>query len=157
VTGLDTEALRAALHAGNDPGGAPDLTLIMDRGRRLRRRRLVTAVAGTLCALALLAGAGTGIADLTSSPQAPVQPVSPARPGPHGTHAPTVPPRRTATAGPATPVPVATASPSLASPSPTGSPAGSPAAPMPSKSAPAASPTTTAAPTTVTSRSATSQ
>ena len=128
MTGLDTEILREALRAGTDPGGAVDVALIMDRGRRLRRRRRVTAVAGTLCALALLAGAGTGIADLASSPPARVQPVSPVRPAPHGTRLPVA----TATAKPATPVPVATATPT---------PTASPAAPVGSESVPAASPT----------------
>ena len=56
MTGPDTEALRTlrqALRAGSDPGDAVDVALIMDRGRRLRRRRRVAAVAGTLCALAV--------------------------------------------------------------------------------------------------------
>jgi hypothetical protein len=123
VTGLDTEALREALRAGTDPGAAPpDLTLIMDRGGRLRRRRRVAAVTGTLCALALLAGAGTGIADLASSSPASVQPVSPARSATHGARHPAP---AIATTGPATPVPVPTAT---------------PPAPLPKKSAPAASP-----------------
>jgi hypothetical protein len=130
VTGLDTEILREALRAGNDPGGAVDVALIMDRGRRLRRRRRVTAVAGTLCALALLAGAGTGIADLASSPPARVQPVSPVRPAPHGTRLPVA----TATAKPATPVPVATATPT---------PTATPSAPGATGKFPAASPTAT--------------
>ena len=102
MTGLDTETLREALRAGNDHGGAVDVALIMDRGRRLRRRRRATAVAGTLCALALLAGAGTGLADLASSPPAPAAPVSPVRPAPHG---PRLPARGTATPGRATPGP----------------------------------------------------
>ncbi len=130
MTGLDTEALREALRAGNDPGGALDLALIMDRGKRLRWRRRGAAVAGTLCALALLAGAGTGIADLASSSPATVRPVSPARPGLPGTR---LPPPRTATAGPVTPVPV-----------PTVTPTASPSAPVPVKSAPAVSSAITA-------------
>ena len=134
MTGLDTEALREALRAGNDPGGALDLALIMDRGKRLRWRRRGAAVAGTLCALALLAGAGTGIADLASSSPATVQPVSPARPGLPGTR---LPPPRTATAGPVTPVPVPAAT-------PTATPTASPSAPVPVKSAPATSSAITA-------------
>ena len=45
MTGLDTEVLREALRAGNDPGGAVDVMLIMDRGQAAaqappgRRRR----------------------------------------------------------------------------------------------------------------------
>ena len=77
MTRLDPDILREALRAGHDPG-APidvaliDVALIMDRGRRLRRRRRVAAAAGTLCALALLTGAGTGIADLAGSSPASV-------------------------------------------------------------------------------------
>ena len=47
MTGLDPDTLREALRAGHDPGTALDVALIMDRGRRLRRRRRVATAAGT--------------------------------------------------------------------------------------------------------------
>lgn len=51
----------------------------MTRGRRLRNRRRLAAVAGTVCAVALLGGTAGAIADLTAGPSQRVQPVGPAR------------------------------------------------------------------------------
>ena len=51
MPGPDTDTLRRALRsgmdgAGSDEGAALDVTLIMHRGRRLRLRRRLAAVAG---------------------------------------------------------------------------------------------------------------
>ena len=58
----------------------------MTRGRRLRRRRRRAAVAGGICAVAILAGTGTAIASLTAAPSAPSQP-GPAQHRPAGDRA----------------------------------------------------------------------
>jgi hypothetical protein len=110
MTEFDTAALRQALRVPQDPGDPVDVSQIMTRGRRLRNRRRLAAVAGTVCAVALLAGTASAIADLTAAPSQRVQPVGPARqqslpPSPARTPHPV----RRPTAGlSATPVPVPT-------------------------------------------------
>jgi hypothetical protein len=59
MTHLDTTTLRRALKAPRDPGDPVDVTQLMSRGRRLRWRRRLTAVAGGICAVAILAGSRT--------------------------------------------------------------------------------------------------
>ncbi|HEY1819355.1 MAG TPA: hypothetical protein VGG83_05460 [Trebonia sp.] len=112
MTELDTKALRQALKAPHDPGDPVDVTRLMTRGRRLRHRRRLAAVAGAICAVALLAGTATAIADHTAAPSPSVRPVSPARlqppPSPARHRAP-LPVGRPTTGQPATPVPVPTA------------------------------------------------
>jgi hypothetical protein len=112
VTELDTKALRQALKAPHDPGDPVDVTQLMTRGRRLRHRRRLAAVAGAICAVALLAGTATAVADQTTAPSPSVRPVSPARlqppPSPAHHRAP-LPVGRPTTDQPAAPVPVPTA------------------------------------------------
>jgi hypothetical protein len=111
VTELDTKALRQALKAPHDPGDPVDVTQLMTRGRRLRHRRRLAAVAGAICAVALLAGTATAIADQATAPSPSVRPVSPARlqppPSPVG-HRASLPVGRPTTDQPATPVPIPT-------------------------------------------------
>jgi hypothetical protein len=126
MTELDTTALRQALRASQDPGDLVDVTKIMTRGRRLRNRRRLAAVAGTVCAVALLAGTASAIADRTAGPSQRVQPVGPAReqslqPTPAGRHAPHPVTRPTADL-PATPVPLATPLPATATPTASATP-----------------------------------
>ena len=83
MTDLDTATLRKALRAPGDPGDRVDVTQIMARGRQVRRRRRLAAVAGGLCAVAVLAGTATAIGNLAAAPSAPGQPVGP-RPAPAG-------------------------------------------------------------------------
>jgi hypothetical protein len=85
MTDLDTAALRQALRAPGDPAAPVDVTQLMTRGRKLRSRRRLAAVAGGLGAVAVLAGTATAIANLTAAPPAPGQPVGPAqhRPAEH--------------------------------------------------------------------------
>ena len=70
LTGTDTQTLRRALRsgmnqgAGSDQATGLDVTLIMHRGRRLRRRRRLVAVAGGVCAIAVLGGVATAVAGL---------------------------------------------------------------------------------------------
>ena len=77
MTDLDTTALRLALKAPGDPGDPVDVTQIMTRGRQLRRRRRRAAVAGGICAVAILAGAGTAVANLTAAPPPRTSPSAP--------------------------------------------------------------------------------
>src|ERR1700739_766730 len=79
MTDLDTATLRKALRAPSDPGEWVDVTRIMTRGRQVRRRRRLAAVAGGLCAVAVLAGTATAVADRSAAPSAPVQPAGPAQ------------------------------------------------------------------------------
>ena len=111
MTDLDTQLLRQALRAPRDPGDPVDVTLIMSRGRRLRRRRRLAAVAGGLCAVAVLAGTATAIATLTGTPSTAGQPVGPAQHqpakhqlGPSPQHTP-LPTKLAITERPATPTP----------------------------------------------------
>jgi hypothetical protein len=128
MTELDTQALRQALKAPMDPAAPVDVTQIMARGRRLRNRRRLAAVAGALCAIAPLPGTGTAIANLSAAPSPRVQPAGPAghRPAQHQSppvESPTPHPvGRPTPHVPATPVPIATAAPATAKPSPSGSP-----------------------------------
>jgi hypothetical protein len=148
MTDLDTAALRQALRAPGDPAAPVDVTQIMTRGRKLRTRRRLAAVAGGLGAVAVLAGTATAIAGLTAAPPAPGQPVGPARHGPaqhrSAPHRPTPgqnspsghrPPRPVPTLHHApTPVvaatsdPPATATPATSGANPTPLPSGSPTA-----------------------------
>lgn len=141
MTGPDTETLRRALRSGmnQDAGGCRDtagdggacggsaggldVTLIMDRGRRLRRRRRLAALAGGVCAIAALAGAATVVAGRTAAPPGGGQPVGPAHraPATRGTQAPS---RKPAHGSSATPVPVPRVP--AARPSSTGVPSPSP-------------------------------
>lgn len=75
---LDTALLRRALKAAGDTADPVDVTQIMAKGRRLRRRRRLTAVAGGVCAIAMVTGTGTAIAQLTAAPPGRSQPVGPA-------------------------------------------------------------------------------
>ena len=183
MTDLDTATLRQALKVpGDQPhdhGGNPvDVTQIMSRGRQLRRRRRLAAVAGGTCAVAILAGTATAIVNLTAAPSAPGQPAAPAQ---HGTahHGPVVggtvyqrptkpgpsprpsslPAVPSATGLPATPVPEATRS----SPNGTAAPSAIPTStalptiasqPVPTTSPIATSPATSAAARPSASRSA---
>jgi hypothetical protein len=87
MSGTDTEeVLRRALQA-NDAGARAqpdlDLPLIMARGRRLRVRRRLTAMAGGLCVAAVALGAAQGVAHLTRPSSGPGGgPAAPARPLP---------------------------------------------------------------------------
>jgi hypothetical protein len=140
VTGLDTSTLRRALQPAPDGAGSLNLALIMRRGRRLRNRRRLGVVAGSLCAAALLAGTVTAITNLTGS--TPVQPSGPAQPGTvqPGTVQPgprhpdsSSPPQHQASGVWPTPTPRPTSVPSLTTrpPDATPSPAISPAATRP--------------------------
>ena len=82
MTDLDRATLRMALKSAGDQGDPVDVTQIMTRGRRLRARRRLAAVAGAACAVAILAGAGTAIASRAAAPSAPVRPAGPAGHGP---------------------------------------------------------------------------
>src|ERR1700722_17051095 len=62
MTDLDRATLRMALKSPGDQGDPVDVTQIMTRGRRLRARRRLAAVAWAACAVAILTGAGTAIA-----------------------------------------------------------------------------------------------
>ena len=146
MTDLDTTTLRLALKAPGDPSAPVDVTQIMTRGRRLRRRRRSAAVAGGICAVAILAGAGTAVASLTAEPSVPSLPAGPAQHRPTEGRPPTpVPsPRHTSRPGvspaaglPAAPVP--SPSRTVTSASVASTPSGSPASPT--------SPTPTAVPT----------
>jgi hypothetical protein len=136
MTDLDTATLRLALKAPGDPSDPVDVNQIVTRGRRLRQRRRLTAVAGGICAVAILAGTGTAIANLTAAPSAPGQPVGPAQhrpaqhqsaqhrppqpaPSRHGTPVPVV---RPTTNLPATRAPAATPTPANVTPTPSASP-----------------------------------
>jgi hypothetical protein len=140
MTGLDPQSLRQALKAPPELAAPVDVTQIMARGRRLRNRRRLAAAAGAVCAIALLAGGATEVANLTAAPSPHVQPVGPAQPRP-AQRQPSLAERRTPvparkpTPGP---LPVATSGRATATPSPSGSPA----------SAPTATESTTARPTT---------
>jgi hypothetical protein len=87
MTGIDTGALRRALHTAPDDAASPDLplldvALIMRRGRRVRNRRRLGFVAGGVCAAAVLASTVTAIVNLTAfAPPAPGHPVGPAQHG----------------------------------------------------------------------------
>jgi len=81
MTDLDT--LRRALQAPEDTGDPVDISSIIMRGRRFRRRRILTAVAGGACAAAAVFGAVTGITHLTRSSPAPgLNPADSTRSGP---------------------------------------------------------------------------
>jgi hypothetical protein len=130
MTGLDPQSLRQALKAPPDLAAPVDVTQIMARGRRLRHRRRLAAAAGAVCAIALLAGGATEVANLTAAPSPHVQPVGPAQhrpaqrpPSPVERRTPL--PARKATVGP---LPVATPGRATATPSPSGSPASAPTA-----------------------------
>ena len=81
MTDLDT--LRRALQAPADAWDPVDISAIIKRGRRLRRRRILTAVAGGACAAAAVFGAVTGITHLTRPSPAPgLNPADSTRSGP---------------------------------------------------------------------------
>jgi hypothetical protein len=140
---LDTQLLRRALHAPQEPGyPAPgrtepaDLAEIITRGRRLRWRRRAMAAGGSVCLAAALVGAVAGIGRLTTPSSGPAQhvvsPVVPARTTP----APSPSPGR----GRATPSPA---------PSATAVPTAIPTAVPTATAIPTAVPTATAIPTAV--------
>jgi hypothetical protein len=147
MTELDTQALRQALSAPHDPVAPVDVTQIMARGRRLRNRRRVAAVAGVVCAIALVTGTATAITNLTAAPSPRVQPAGPAQHG-SGQHGPAkhqpppvgrrtpvpvtpVPVRRPTAGLPALPAPTATSGAATATPSPSGSPTAAPTSTAP--------------------------
>jgi hypothetical protein len=81
MTDLDT--LRRALQVPEDAGDRVDISAIIKRGKRFRRRRILTAVAGGACAAAAIFGALTGITHLTRSSPAPgLNPADSTRSGP---------------------------------------------------------------------------
>ena len=137
MTDLDTQTLRRALRAAQEPGypapgrtGQADVAEIITRGRRLRWRRRAMAAGGSVCLAAALVGAVAGIGRLTTpspgpaqhvvSPVGPAHPTRPTRP----TMAPSPSPRR----GHATPSPFPPAT-AARSTSPTATPTTNPAAP----------------------------
>ena len=149
MTGLDPQSLRQALKAPPDLAAPVDVTQIMARGRRLRNRRRLAAAAGAVCAIALLAGGATEVANLTAAPSPHVQPVGPAQHRP-AQRQPSLAERRTPvparkpTPGP---LPVATSGRATATPSPSGSPASAPTATESATARPTtAGPTATALP-----------
>src|SRR5215469_13045520 len=71
MTDLDT--LCKALQEREDAEAPVDICAIIKRGRRLRRRRMLTAAAGAACAAAAVFGAVTGITHLTQPAPAPGQ------------------------------------------------------------------------------------
>jgi hypothetical protein len=149
MTGLDPQSLRQALKAPPDLAAPVDVTQIMARGRRLRNRRRLAAAAGAVCAIALLAGGATEVANLTAAPSPHVQPVGPAQHRP-AQRQPSLAERRTPvparkpTPGP---LPVATSGRATATPSPSGSPASAPTATESATTRPATTrPTATALP-----------
>jgi hypothetical protein len=155
MTDLDT--LRRALHTPEDGGDPIDIPAIIKRGRRLRRRRILTVVAAGAFAVGAVFGAVTGITHLTRPSPAPgLNPADSTRPGPSSPArgypspylTPSPSPSRLAT--PASVSPTSVPSPSdsalqpttIASPtatghpsaSPTGQPSGSPSAAQPTGS-----------------------
>ena len=157
---LDTRALRQALRTPADPdfaaGAQVDVTRIMARGRRLRQRRRLAVVAGGLCAVAVLGGAATAIANVTDASSGGLQPAGPVRPGPAvqqpspSSRIPLPSPQRRN--GGITPTPSATATPPMTWPTPTSSPWVRPTAtnaPAPSTSPTAASSPSASATTSV--------
>jgi GntR family transcriptional regulator len=145
MTGLDPQSLRQALKAPPEVVAPVDVAQIMARGRRLRNRRRLAAAAGAICAIALLAGGATEVANLTAAPSPRVQPAGPAQhrpaqrqPSPAERRTPL--PARKPTAGP---LPVATPGRASATPFPSGSPASAPTATESATTGPAtAEPTT---------------
>lgn len=149
MTDLDT--LRQALQAPGDAGDPVDISAIIKQGRRLRRRRILTGVAGGACAAAAVFGAVTGITHLTRpSPGPGLNPANSTRSGPTlnrpaaGSPTPTPSPSNTAGTFGLSPtnVPSPSSSPEVSQPtiaasspaagqpsaSPTRQPAGSPSA-----------------------------
>jgi len=148
MTGLDPQSLRQALKAPPEVAAPVDVTQIMARGRRLRNRRRLAAAAGAVCAIALLAGGATEVANLTAAPSPHVQPVGPAQHRP-AQRQPSLAERRTpvpARKPTASPLP-ATSGRAAATPSPSGSPASTPTATESTATGPTATgPTATALP-----------
>jgi hypothetical protein len=123
----DLETLRQALQVQEEPGATLDLPAIIKRGRRLRGRRRLLAVAAGTCAAAAVFGAVTGITHLTRPAIAPAQgPAGSSHsvPGPSPSRAVTVPPSHVVT--PARPWPTPSPSRSLPGPSPARSAVASP-------------------------------
>jgi hypothetical protein len=121
MTDLDT--LRRALQAPEDAADLVDIPAIIKRGRRLRRRRILTAVAGGACAAGAVFGAVTGITHLTRPSPAPgLNPADSTRSGP------------TTLNRPGSPTPYVTPSPSPSRPA-TGASVGPTSVPSPSDSA----------------------
>jgi hypothetical protein len=117
MNGLDTQTLRRALRAAQEPGcpsaGLADPTevaQIITRGRRLRWRRRAVAVGGGVCLAAAVFGAVAGIGRLTAPASGGPAPhvISPV--GPSRSTRPTPVPRPSGLGpGRATPSPVPTA------------------------------------------------
>ncbi len=145
MTDLDT--LRRALLAPEDAGDPVDIPAIIKRGRRLRRRRILTAVAGGACAAGAVFGAVTGITHLTRPSPAPGQnPADSTRSGPTlnrpGSATPSVTPSPSPSrpAAPAIVSPTSVPSPSQTALKPTNVPSSS-ATSYPSSSSTDAQPT----------------
>ena len=80
MTDLDT--LRRALWETARPAAATDdldIVVIMKRGRRLRIRRKLAVVGGSLCVAAAVFGAVAGASHLTGPSPVPARPAAPAR------------------------------------------------------------------------------
>lgn len=96
----DLDTLRVALTQQRPPGDKTlDIDHILTKGRRLRRRRRVALAAGTMCVIAGVFGATTGITHLARPAPVPAQrPAAPAKPSPrlsprgHGTPTPAISP-----------------------------------------------------------------
>lgn len=138
----DLDTLRRALKVPQEAGDPLDVPAIIGRGRRLRTRRRLVAVAGGVGAAAAVFGLVTGIIRLTASPATPLSPVVPAHStlAPSHRHAVTRPAPVAATPSPA---PTATSSPSASPTFPAGgaSPTSTGTGPSPAFSGTGPSPT----------------
>lgn len=140
MTGLDT--LRLALRVPDETADPLDVPAIIERGRRLRRRRRLTALAGGVCAAAAVFGAVTGIGHLERPAPVPGLPAGPAR------STPTPPPRHVTerpSSSPTAPMITPSPSPSAVEPvtrAPRATPTASSSLPIPSSAGgtPSASP-----------------
>lgn len=141
MTDLDT--LRLALRVPAETADPLDVPGIIERGRRLRRRRRLTAIAGGVCAAAAVFGAVTGAGHLERPAPAPVPPAGPARstPAPPPRHV-TLRPSGTPVAPMATPSPAPSTTESV-TPAPRATPSPTASLPGPSYAGatPSASPT----------------
>ncbi|MFI5844636.1 hypothetical protein ACIA8K_33550 [Catenuloplanes sp. NPDC051500] len=98
----ELDRLRDDLHAEPDvPFGPPDLTAVMSTGRRIRRRRQVTAVAATGLAVAAVTGLVFSLGSLSPTGVPPAAPAS-AAPSASGTPSARPTPEPSVT-GPSTP------------------------------------------------------
>jgi len=112
----DLNTLRRALQVPDEAADPLDISAIIGRGRRLRRRRRLVAIAGGVCAAAAVFGAVTGITRLAATPVAPAGPARSTL-APSHSHGVTRPPSRATT-----PLPTPSVSPSGTAPNPSASP-----------------------------------